>query len=88
MPYTTLAANPYTITGPAIVNIFAAVPRIMPSAGVQLGPNLPGLTPGKIGGKIKKKHKGARTMGWKNQVICQLKGYVQAPYGGGALFFG
>ena len=26
-------------------------------------------------------------MGWKNQVIYQLKGYVQAPYGGGALFF-
>ena len=23
-------------------------------------------------------------MGWKNQVIYQLKGYVQAPYGGGA----
>lgn len=27
-PYTTLAATPKTITGPAIVNIFAAVPRI------------------------------------------------------------
>ena len=26
-------------------------------------------------------------MGWKNQVICQLKANVQAPYGGGALFF-
>ena len=36
-PYTTLALTPYTITGPAIVNIFAAVPRIMPSAGVRLG---------------------------------------------------
>ena len=46
------------------------------------------LTPGKNSGRIKKKQKGERTMGWKNQVFYQLKGYVQAPYGGGAPFFG
>ena len=26
-------------------------------------------------------------MGWKNQVICCCKGYVQNAYGEGALFF-
>lgn len=46
------------------------------------------LTPGLSGGRIKKKQKGERTMGLKNQVIYQLKGYVQAPYGGGAPFLG
>ena len=46
------------------------------------------MTLGKSGGRIKKKQKGERTMGWKNQVIYQLKGYVQAPYGGGAPFLG
>ena len=46
------------------------------------------MTPEKNGGRIKKKQKGERTMGWKNQVIYQLKGYVLAPYGGGAPFLG
>ena len=54
----------------------------------QLEPNFPCLTPEKNGGRIKKKQEGERTMGWKNQVIYQLKGYVQAPYGGGAPFLG
>ena len=31
-PYTALAAVPNTITGPATVNIFTAVPVMMPSA--------------------------------------------------------
>jgi len=35
-----------------------------------------------------KKQKGTHHMGWKNQVICQLKGYVREPQGEGALFFG
>ncbi len=37
-PYTTLAAVPNTITGPAIRNILAAMPVIRPSACVKLGP--------------------------------------------------
>jgi hypothetical protein len=37
-PYTTLALIPYTITGPAIVNIFAPTPRTKPSACGQVGP--------------------------------------------------
>ena len=36
--YTTLAYSPYTITGSAIVNSLAAVPRMKPSARVNLGP--------------------------------------------------
>ena len=32
-----LAVTPYTMTGPAIVNIFAPSPMIMPSACVNLG---------------------------------------------------
>ena len=36
-PYTTLAAVPNTITGPATVNIFTAVPVITPSACVKIG---------------------------------------------------
>ena len=44
------------------------------------------LTPGIMGGKMSKKQKGVYRMGWKNQVICQLKGYVRAAYGEGALF--
>ena len=36
-PYATLALTPYTIAEPAIVNILAAVPRIIPSACVNLG---------------------------------------------------
>jgi len=27
-------------------------------------------------------------MGWENQVICQIKGYVRAAYGEGALISG
>jgi len=53
-----------------------------------LEPSFLCLTPKKNGGRIKKKQKGERTMGWKNQVIYQLKGYVLASYGGGAPFFG
>ena len=30
IPYTTLALTPYTITGPAIVNIFAPMPWMIP----------------------------------------------------------
>lgn len=37
---------------------------------------------------MKKNRKERAIMGWKNQVICQLKGYVRLPYGEGALFFG
>ena len=37
-PYTTLALTPYTITGPAMVNIFAPTPKMKPSACVKLGP--------------------------------------------------
>ena len=36
-PYTTLAAVPNTITGPATVNIFTAVPVTTPSACVKIG---------------------------------------------------
>lgn len=36
-PYTTLAAVPNTITGPAIRNILAAMPVIRPSACVKIG---------------------------------------------------
>lgn len=36
-PYTTLAAVPNTITGPATVNILTAVPVTMPSACVKIG---------------------------------------------------
>lgn len=36
-PYTTLAAVPNTMTGPATVNIFTAVPVIRPSACVKIG---------------------------------------------------
>ena len=36
-PYTTLAAVPNTITGPAMRNIFAAMPVIRPSACVKIG---------------------------------------------------
>ena len=38
-PYTTLAVRPKVMTGPAMVNIFAAVPRMKPSAAVNEGPN-------------------------------------------------
>jgi len=31
------ADTPYTITGPAMVNIFAATPKIKPSAAVNIG---------------------------------------------------
>lgn len=34
------AANQQTITGPAIVNIFAPTPRMKPSADVKLGRNV------------------------------------------------
>ena len=37
-PYTTLALTPYTITGPAIWEIWAPTPRMKPSACVNLGP--------------------------------------------------
>ena len=37
MPYTTDADTPYTITGPAIVNIFAPTSRMKPSAAVNIG---------------------------------------------------
>ena len=33
----TLALTPYTITGPAMVNIFAPTPRMKPSAAVNIG---------------------------------------------------
>ena len=36
-PYTTPAAMPQTITGPAMVNIFAPTPKIKPSAAVNIG---------------------------------------------------
>ena len=36
-PYTTLASVPNTITGPAMTNIFAAMPVMMPSACVKIG---------------------------------------------------
>ena len=36
-PYTALAAVPNTITGPATVNIFTAVPVTTPSACVKIG---------------------------------------------------
>ena len=36
-PYTTLATVPYTITGPAILNIFAPRPKTKPSAAVNIG---------------------------------------------------
>ena len=42
----------------------------------------------RIGCYNDKKQKGADHMGWANKVICQLKGYVRAHYGEGALFFG
>lgn len=45
------------------------------------------LTVGMRGGRIEKKRKGEHTMGWKNQVIYQLKGNAQAPYGGGVPIF-
>ena len=38
-PYTTLAVRPKVMTGPAMVNIFAAVPRMKPSAAVNERPN-------------------------------------------------
>lgn len=37
MPYITLASVPYTITGPAIVNILAPSPKTKPSACVKIG---------------------------------------------------
>ena len=37
-PYITAAVVPNTITGPAILNIFAPTPRIKPSAAVNIGP--------------------------------------------------
>ena len=37
IPYTTLAEIPYTITGPAMVNIFAPTPNMNPSAAVNIG---------------------------------------------------
>ena len=37
IPYTTLATVPYTITGPAMVNIFAPTPNITPSVAVNIG---------------------------------------------------
>ena len=36
-PYTTDALSPYTMTGPAMVNIFAPTPRMKTFACVQLG---------------------------------------------------
>ena len=35
-----LALTPYTITGPAIVNIFAPTPKMKPSAAVNIGHTL------------------------------------------------
>ncbi len=50
-PYTTLAVRPKVITGPAMVNIFAAVPRMKPSAAVNEGPNFSCRTEGSGRGK-------------------------------------